>query len=106
MTTRTHIANRVREVGALAKACPQVPVVVGQGWPDVLREIELSLARGDSARARRLADEWADLALQALSSQLLHVEGCKEGARPAPTVLSEPVRPRARVQRREARRRL
>ena len=72
MTTRTHIANRVREVGALAKACPQVPAVVSQGWPDVLREIELSLGQGDSARARRLVDHWADLALQALSSQLLH----------------------------------
>lgn len=72
MSTRGYVAGKVREVGALARACPQVPAIVTESWGPVLQEIELALDQGNDFRARKVADEWADQCITSISSQLLN----------------------------------
>ena len=72
MTTRAYVAGKVREVTSKLRACLDPPAFITESWGEVRSEIHTALDQGDDSRARRLADEWAELSVQAMTSQLLN----------------------------------
>ncbi len=72
MTTRAYVAGRVREVSASLRTCLDPPEFILESWGEVRGEILAALDKGEDWRARRLADDWADLSEQAIASRLLN----------------------------------